>query len=105
LACRLLESATDSFRKNQMTKGHPRQTEGDENQRRQAARDARAEGKRPSEMRATLGASKQRKESSRNASHSERVDQPAEGKRGNAAKPKARPGNRDRDPNRNDRGR
>jgi hypothetical protein len=34
--------------------------EGDENQKRQAARDARAEGKRPSEMDATTGSSKQR---------------------------------------------
>ena len=33
--------------------------EGDENQKRQAAREARAEGKRPSEMGATTGASKQ----------------------------------------------
>src|SRR4051812_20814597 len=39
-----------------------RKMEGDENQRRAAAREAHAQGKRPSELRATLGASKQRKE-------------------------------------------
>jgi hypothetical protein len=34
--------------------------EGDEEQKRQRARDARAEGRRPSEMDATTGSSKQR---------------------------------------------
>jgi hypothetical protein len=80
-----------------------RQIEGDNNQRRQAARDARAEGKRPSEKGATLGASKQRKEAGSNASHTERVEQKAEGKRGPGTSGKPRPGNRSRDPKRTDR--
>jgi hypothetical protein len=54
--------------------------EGDNEQRRRAARAARAEGKRPSEVRATLGASKQRKETKRNAPDDERVSAPREGK-------------------------
>jgi hypothetical protein len=37
--------------------------EGDENQKRQKARDAKAEGKRPSEMGATTGGSKQHDDS------------------------------------------
>jgi len=80
-----------------------RQMEGDANQRRQAARDARAAGKRPSEMQATLGASKQRKEAKGNASHSERLEQRSEGKRGAGTSGKPRPGNRDKDPKRTDR--
>ena len=81
--------------------------EGDENQRRQAARDARAAGKRPSEVGATLGASQQPKKASRNASHQEKLDQKHEGKKlgnenqqGFHAAERARPGNRDEDPNR-----
>src|SRR5687767_12692304 len=42
--------------------GHTRKMEGDENQRRKAAREARSEGKAPSEVGATLGASKQMKQ-------------------------------------------
>jgi len=80
-----------------------RKMEGDETQRRQAARDARAEGKRPSEVGATLGASKQRKEAKNNASHTERLQQSAEGKRGPGTSGKPRPGNRDKDPKRTDR--
>ena len=80
-----------------------RKMEGDENQRRQVAREARAEGKRPSEKGATLGASKQRKEAKRNASHADRIEQLAEGKRGAGTSGKPRPGNRDRDPKRTDR--
>ena len=77
-----------------------RQIEGDANQRRKAARQAKAKGKRPSEMGATLGASKQRKESPRNASHSERLEQRSEGKRSAGTSGKPRPGNRDKDPKR-----
>jgi len=80
-----------------------RQLEGDNKQRRKAAREARAEGKRPSEISATLGASKQRKEASSNASHAERLEQITEGKRGAGTSGKPRPGNRDRDPKRTDR--
>lgn len=80
-----------------------RKMEGDENQRRQAARDARSAGKAPSEMRATLGASKQRKEAKADASHSERSEQRTEGKRGAGTSGKPRPGNRDKDPKRTNR--
>ena len=81
-----------------------RQMEGDNAQRRKAAREARQEGKLPSEVGATLGASKQRGCSKRDASHQERLETKNEGKaagskRGN----QARPGNRDTDPKRTDR--
>jgi hypothetical protein len=55
-----------------------RKMEGDENQRRQAARDARRAGKAPSEVSATLGASKQRKEAS--SKSTDRLAQRREGK-------------------------
>jgi hypothetical protein len=80
-----------------------RQMEGDANQRRQAARDARAKGKRPSETGATLGASKQRKQARQNADHSERLEQRAEGKRGAGTSGKPKPGNRGSDPKRTER--
>jgi hypothetical protein len=84
--------------------GQQRELEGDNEQRRAAAKKARDSGKRPSEVSATLGASKQRKEAKRSASHSERVEQRSEGKHGQLArKEKPRPGNRDRDPKRTDR--
>jgi len=83
--------------------GQERQLEGDSNQRRQAARDAKKAGKKPSEVRATLGASKQRKKASNQASHSERAAQRAEGKRDSGAKGKPKPGSRARDPKRTDR--
>ena len=78
-----------------------RQMEGDADQRRQAAREAREQGKRPSEVGATLGASKQLKQADRGESHQERLEQKNEGKaagskRGN----EARPGNREQDPKR-----
>jgi len=76
--------------------------EGDANQRRQAAREAKAEGKLPSEKRATLGASKQRKEAKQGADHSERLEQRSEGKRGAGTSGKPRPGNRNKDPKRGD---
>jgi hypothetical protein len=80
-----------------------RQMEGDAEQRRAAAREARREGKRPSEVSATLGASKQRKESKRGASHQERLEMRAEGKQGARGVSRARPGNRERDPKRTSR--
>jgi hypothetical protein len=80
-----------------------RQVEGDNKQRRRLAREARAHGKRPSEVGATLGASKQRKHASNKASHTERLEQRAEGKRGAGTSGKPRPGNRARDPKRTDR--
>ena len=80
-----------------------RNMEGDNEERRRAARDARESGKRPSEVGKTLGASKQRKETKRSASHQERVDTKSEGKRGAGTSGKPRPGNRDTDPKRTDR--
>ena len=82
--------------------GH-RKMEGDENQRRKAAREARAEGKRPSEVGATKGASKQTKQAKNNASHQEKMDMKAEGKRTPGTSGKPRPGNRDVDPKRTER--
>ena len=81
-------------------------SEGSEEQRRAKARKARAEGKRPSEMSATLGASKQRKEAKSGASHQEKMDLKREGKEAKTAKGtsgKPRPGNRDTDPKRTNR--
>jgi len=82
-----------------------RNMEGDENQRRQAARDAREQGKRPSEVSATLGASKQRKHAKdHEGDHSTRLAQRHEGKQQqHPEKGKPRPGNRDEDPKRTNR--
>jgi hypothetical protein len=77
--------------------------EGDENERRRAASRARSQGKAPSEVGATLGASKQRKEAKRNASHEEKIATRGEGKRGPGTSGKPRPGNRDTDPKRTER--
>jgi hypothetical protein len=81
-------------------KGHTRDMEGDNQQRQRAARDARAEGKRPSEVGATLGASKQREQTKRSASHQSRVESAREGKGKAARIGRARPGNRELDPGR-----
>jgi hypothetical protein len=75
-------------------------SEGNDEQRRAKAREARAAGKRPSEMSGSLGASKQTKKAKSNASHQERLEQRDEGKSakvnpGRSSKP--RPGNRDTD--------
>jgi hypothetical protein len=83
--------------------GQERNIEGDNEQRRHAAREARRKGVKPSEVRATLGASKQRKETKRSASHQERIDAKHEGKRGPGTSGKPRPGNRDVDPKRTSR--
>jgi hypothetical protein len=74
--------------------------EGDENERRRAASKARSQGKRPSEVGATLGASKQRREAPANASHQEKLETQGLGKRGAGTSGKPRPGNRDTDPKR-----
>ncbi|HEV7993702.1 MAG TPA: hypothetical protein VGP25_17885 [Gemmatimonadaceae bacterium] len=82
-------------------------SEGSEEQRRAKAREARAEGKRPSEMSATTGASKQTKRATPGMSHQERMDQRNEGKEAKSQKSgssKPRPGNRETDPSRNKRG-
>jgi len=83
--------------------GQERNIEGDNEQRRRAAREAGREGKRPSEVGATLGASKQRKEAKGAASHQARSDRKSEGKRGPGTSGKPRPGNREIDPKRTDR--
>jgi hypothetical protein len=83
--------------------GQQRNMEGDNRQRRRLAKEAREQGKRPSEVGSTLGGSKQRKEAKRNASHQERLEQRHEGKRGPGTSGKPRPGNRETDPKRTSR--
>jgi len=80
--------------------GHERNMEGDNEERRNRAREAREHGKSPSEEGVTLGASQQRQETKNNASHQERLDTRDEGKRGPGTSGKPRPGNRDTDPKR-----
>jgi hypothetical protein len=87
--------------------GHQRSMEGDADQKRAAAREAKTEGKRPSEVSATTGASKQRKEATGDETHQEKMVLKHEGKRGgskaSARDERARPGNRESDPGRDDR--
>jgi hypothetical protein len=83
--------------------GQQRNIEGDNEQRRRLAREARRQGRRPSEVGATLGASKQRKETEAGASHQERLATKREGKRGPGTSGKPRPGSRDIDPKRTNR--
>ena len=83
--------------------GRKKNMEGDNEERRNRARAARAEGKSPSEAGVTLGASKQRKEAKGDASHEERLDSRQTGKRGAGTSGKPRPGNRDTDPKRTER--
>ena len=80
-----------------------RQIEGDADQRRKAAREARAQGKKPSETSATTGASKQRKKAPNDAGHQEKMELKHEGKRNQKPGEQARPGNRDEDPKRTER--
>lgn len=54
--------------------------EGSPEQKRQAAREAKEEGKKPSEMGATTGGSQQQKRSDDAQSHEEQMDQRSEGK-------------------------
>lgn len=85
--------------------GQNRQMEGNEEQKQAAAREARDQGKRPSEVGATTGASKQLKTAPSNASHQEKMDLKHEGKqagRQGDGNERARPGNRDTDPTRSD---
>ncbi len=71
--------------------------EGNEEQKRQAARDAREEGKSASEIGASTGGSQQRTEAKGNMSHQERLDLKREGKPDQLTEntPEARPGSRD----------
>ena len=80
--------------------GQQRNMEGNEEQRRQKGREAKAQGKLPSEMGATTGASKQRKEARSDASHQERLEQTHEGKQQPPPGDQPRPGSRDTDPKR-----
>ena len=83
-----------------------RNAEGNNEQRRAKARDARQTGRKPSESSATLGASKQRKEAKSGASHQVKMEQKREGKEAGTAKGtsgKPRPGNRQSDPKRTER--
>ena len=84
--------------------GQNREMEGDNEQRRAAAREARERGEQPSAESATQGASKQRKEAPDDASHQEKMELKHEGKQGKQ-KPgeDPRPGNRETDPKRTDR--
>lgn len=77
-----------------------KQMEGNNEQRRAAAREARRTGSTASEQSETLGASKQRKKVPKRASHQERVETPREGKAQPGPRHQARPGNRDVDPKR-----
>jgi hypothetical protein len=83
--------------------GHTRKMEGDENERRRRASKARSEGKLPSEVSATLGASKQPNQAKPKASHQERLEARTQGKRSSGTSGKPRPGNRDTDPKRSSR--
>lgn len=76
-----------------------KQMEGDNRERRKMAKEAREQGKSPSEIGATLGASKQRTEASADMSHQERLDLKREGKTPSVAQntPTAKPGARDSD--------
>lgn len=76
-----------------------KQMEGDNRQRRAAAREAQEHGKKPSEVGATTGASKQQAKADAEATHQERIDQKREGKHDVISQntPEARPGSRDSD--------
>jgi hypothetical protein len=74
--------------------------EGSEEQKQKLAREAKKEGKLPSEVGATTGASKQRAEADKGDSHQKRLDQKHEGKPDQLSTThgeEARPGSRDSD--------
>lgn len=79
-----------------------KQMEGDNRERREKAKEAHREGKKPSEVGATLGASKQHTDADENMTHQQRLDLKREGKqdilhgdRPESDTPTARPGSRD----------
>ena len=76
-----------------------KQMEGNNEQRRAAAKEAREEGKKPSEVGATQGASKQRADADENMTHQQKIDLKREGKQDviNENTPETRPGSRDSD--------
>jgi hypothetical protein len=57
-----------------------KQMEGDNRERRRKAREAREEGKRPSEVGATTSASQQRTHMERSDDHEEKIEKIREGK-------------------------
>ena len=75
-----------------------KQMEGDNRERRKMAQEARREGKSPSEIGATLGASKQRQRTGPEDTHQQRLDAKQEGKTQaprrseDAARPRSRDG-------------
>jgi hypothetical protein len=85
------------------TKSNANNMDNDNEQRRKKAREARAEGKAPSEVGATTGASTQTKRARGNASHQERQELKGEGKQSPGTSGKPRPGNRETDPKRTER--
>jgi hypothetical protein len=76
-----------------------KQMEGDNKQRRAAAKKARDAGKAPSAVGATQGASQQRAKADSGMSHQEKLDLQREGKQDVIREntPEARPGSRDAD--------
>jgi hypothetical protein len=76
-----------------------KQMEGDSQQRRAAAREARKEGKSASEVGASTGASQQRSRADSDMTHQEKLDLKREGKQDVIREntPEARPGSRDAD--------
>jgi hypothetical protein len=78
--------------------------EGDENQKREKAKEARRAGKKPSEVGRTTGASKQKASGKQEMTHQQKIDMKREGKqddihegRNTSAPLEARPGSRDPD--------
>jgi hypothetical protein len=74
--------------------------EGSEEQKQKLAREAKKEGKKPSEVGATTGGSKQQARAAKDDSHQKRLDQKHEGKQDDVSHTQdeeARPGARDPD--------
>jgi len=73
--------------------------EGSPEQKRQAAREAKEAGKKPSEVGRTTGSSQQRTEAGDDMTHQQRLDMKREGKPDVISEntPEARPGSRDPD--------
>ena len=76
-----------------------KQMEGNEQQKRQAARDAKDSGKKASEVGATTGSTQQRTEADDNMTHQQKIDLKREGKPDHLTEntPETRPGSRDSD--------
>lgn len=76
-----------------------KQMEGSEEQKRQAARDAREQDQTASETGGTTGSTQQRTEADENASHQEKLDLKREGTQDPLTEntPETRPGSRDAD--------